>query len=416
VTLHYAPDAGAVRSDPEAADDGVASQHHRDRKPPADRVFTACMGTQLLVVQHLRRHLPRPEGRDFLIWHPLEEIGFVDRLMQSIIANAGFADTLDIRGFASLQPRTQGPAAWPLESTRRLRQDAATLRRWLARNRVAEGDIELWADDPIHFNVIFPRGLLRRSRHVKIPHAFNHEDATVAPWKEARERQWRERPWRQRCVFLPWQRWTSGVDLRMERVVYDRAYSFDLPSPWAADSIDVSELISLDAFAATYETLPPAMRAEVEAMLAPVRAGRRPLLVLLLFGLRPGPGPDLQPIYQQALRRIFAERAGELAGCTLAVKAHPGATGVEEKILIDWLRDNLPARVLPILHGLNLEFMLPQLQPDYVMAGLCGALPIVRRLGSGRPVALAEMIELYLRDCPDQRGAVDQFLRGVDIW
>src|SRR5438874_1158005 len=125
----------------------------------ADRIFTACMGTQLLVIQHLRRHLALPTGRDFLIWHPLEEIGAVDRLMRSVIADAGFADTLDMRDFASLKPRSQGAALWPLESTRRLRQDAATVRDWMAHNRIADANVELWADDPIHFNVIFPRGL-----------------------------------------------------------------------------------------------------------------------------------------------------------------------------------------------------------------------------------------------------------------
>ena len=372
------------------------------------------MGTQLLVVQHLRRHLGGPGGRDFLIWHPLEGIGFVDGLMRQVIAGAGFADTLDMRGFASLRPRTAGAVAWAAESPRRLRQDAATLRGWLARNRVAEVEAELWADEPIHFNVVFPRALLRRARHVKIPHAFNHDDVLSAPWKAAQERRWRARPWPQRCGFLPWQRWTSGVDLRMERVVYDRAYSFNAPSPWAARSIDVSRLISLDAFADTYQTLPAALRAEVETMLAPIRAGRRPLLVLLLFGLRPGPGPYLPPVYKAALQRIFAER--ELAGCTLAVKAHPAATGAEEHALVDWLRDNLPARVLPIMHGLNLEFMLPQLRPDFVLAGLCGALPIVRRLGSGRAVALAEMVELYRREHPGERGTIDRFLHGVEIW
>src|SRR5207253_295661 len=139
----------------------------RDTNFGADRIFTACMGTQLLVIQHLRRHLARPAGRDFLIWHPLEGIGFIDRLMRSVIAEAGFADTLDMRDFASLKPHTQGPVAWPLESTRRLRRDAAAVRHWMARNRIAEADVELWADDPIHLNVSFPRGLLRWARHVK---------------------------------------------------------------------------------------------------------------------------------------------------------------------------------------------------------------------------------------------------------
>ena len=51
-------------------------------------------------------------------------------------------------------------------------------------------------------------------------------------------------------------------------------------------------------------------------------------------------------------------------------------------------------------HPLNLEFMLPQLRPDYVVAGLCGSLPIVRDLGAGRPIMLAEWLDIILRNGP----------------
>lgn len=381
-----------------------------------DRLFTACTGTQLLVIQHLRRHLPAKGARDFLLWHPLENLGPADALMRNIIAGAGFADTLDIRDFASLQPRTQSAASWVFESVRRLRHDAARLHGWLAANGVNEGAAELWVDDPLHFNVIFALGALRRVRRVKIPHAFNHEDVTVAGWKALLERRARQMSWPKRHLFLPWQRRVAGVDLRTDNIAFDRAYSFDLPSPWAADSIDVSHLISLDAFAATYAVLPAALRDEVEAILAPIRAAPRPLVVLLLFGLHDGPGPDLRPIYRKALRRIFCERAGELSGGSLAVKAHPAANGIEEAAFVDRMGGDLPVQVLPMLHGLNLELMLPQLHPDYVIAGLCGGLPVVRRLGVGRPIALAEMIDAYHVEHPDEREAVHEFLHGIETW
>ena len=381
-----------------------------------DRIFTACTGTQLLVIQHLRRHLPSHGARDFLLWHPLEDLDIADALMRGVVADAGFTDTLDIRGFASLQPRTQGAAAWLFESARRLRRDAACLHGWLAANGVDESRAELWVDDPIHFNVVFPLGALPRLRRVKIPHAFNHEDVTAAGWKTWLERRARQMSWPKRHLFLPWQRWVTGVDLRTESIKFDRGYSFDLPSPWAAESMDVSDLISLDAFAATYATLPAALRDEVEAILAPLHAASRPLIVLLLFGLQDGPGPDLRPVYLKSLQRIFAERADELTGGALAVKTHPASNGSEEAAFIASLRDHLPVPVLPLLHGLNLELMLPQLRPDFVIAGLCGGLPIVRRLGLGRAIALAEMVDLCLADWPDHQQSFREFLRGIEIW
>src|SRR5262249_49024482 len=157
-------------------------------------------GTQLLVIQHLRRHLQLPEAREFLIWHPYGNAVAMDGLMRAVISTAGFAGTLDMRDFASLRPRTQGPLAWWLESPRRLRHDATKIRDWMEKNRIAESDVELWADDPIHFQAIFLRGLLQKSRPVKLPHCFNLEDVTTPGWKSQLERQWRATP-RSRKLF-----------------------------------------------------------------------------------------------------------------------------------------------------------------------------------------------------------------------
>src|SRR5262249_32050091 len=233
-------------------DAGRAALHHARRgqgfrpltrplSPPGSatrlvRIFTACHGTQLLVIQHLRRHLQLPAAREFLLWHPMQNIPLVAEFMRSLIATAGFADTLDMRQFASLRPRTQGPWQWWLESARRLRSDATTLHRWMESNRIAPEDAELWADDPIHFNVIFTRGMLHKSRHVKIPHCFNLEDVTIRDFKNNLEKTWRKAHWPKRFIYHPWLRWSSGVDLRVERTVYDRAYTFDQPSPWSTHS------------------------------------------------------------------------------------------------------------------------------------------------------------------------------------
>jgi hypothetical protein len=378
------------------------------------RIFTACHGTQLLVIQHLRRHLQLPSAREFLIWHPLDKMTSIEAFVQSVLSTAGFADTLDIRDFESLKPRSQGHLTWWLESVRRLATDAATVRRWMENNGIVEHDAELWADDPIHFNVTFPSGLLRKARHVKIPHCFNHEDATVPESKERSEKQWRLTSWPKRLFFLPWQRWMSGVDLRMERVVYDRAYTFDQPSSWAGKSMDVSHLISLKAFEETFQTLPASARADVEKILGPIRAGRRPLVILLLFGL--GSGPALRHLYETSVSRIFSEHSSELNGCSLAVKVHPAANGAGEQVFIDWLKVNIPAQIYPIFHPLNLEFMLPWLKPDYVLAGVCGALPIIRRLKLARPVALSELTDAYLREHPNERQAIGKFLHGIELW
>ena len=379
-----------------------------------DRIFTACHGTQLLVIQHLRRHLQRPPAREFLIWHPLDGNPSLDRFMQSIVAEAGFDAVLDIRDIESLQPRTQGSLAWWFESARRLRSDAGTLHGWTAANGIDEATAELWADEPTHLNVILSRGALARSVQVKIPHCFNFEDAMTPHLVSNVKAQWQRASWAKKHVYYPWLRLSAQVDMRVDRIAYERAYTFAMPSPWSAKSVDVSKLISIDAFAQTYRGLPPAMRAEVDAIVAPIRAGAKPLLLLLLFGL--GSDDTTRTLYQKTMLRIFSEHATELQGGSLVVKWHPAASGEQERLLVEWLAKNVPAQVHDIRHPLNLEFLLPQLKPDYVMAGLCGSLPIVRDLRAGRAIMLAEFLDSYLAQTPTARQWVPRFLHGIEVW
>ena len=408
MTVHFAR---------EASKNPPATAPHNGAQTPAatlTRIFAACHGTQLLVIQHLRRHLPRPPAREFLIWHPFDNNPAVDRFMNAIVSEAGFDGTLDIRDFESLKPRTQGPLTWLFESARRLRSDADTLRGWMAANRIEEAAAELWTDDPLHFYAIFPRAVLSRARQIKTPHCFNHEDSMSADSKQDLEAGWTSTSWPKKFLFVPWQRWMSGVDMRMERIVYDRAYTFASPSPWSANSLEISALIAVDAFAGTYGGLPRSMRAEVDNLLAPIRASAKPLVLLLLFGL--GEDDAFRTRYQRAMARIFSEHAAELQGASLVVKWHPGASGEQEPLLVEWLRNNISAQVREIRHPLNLEFMLPQLRPDYVVAGLCGSLPIVRDLGAGRPIIISEWLDQYLAVRPGERQAVTQFLRGIEVW
>ena len=113
---------------------------------------------------------------------------------------------------------------------------------------------------------------------------------------------------------------------------------------------------------------------------------------------------------------MFSEHAPELSGCTLAVKVHPATSGRDEELFFDWLGAAVPANVVPVRSILNLEFMLPQLRPDYVLAGPCGALPIVKRLRIGRPILLREIMEETLDAYPAERGSHESLVSGIDVW
>jgi len=367
-----------------------------------------------MVVLHLRRHLQLPKAREFLVWHPLATPPPMDRFMRQLVPAAGFDGVLDIRDFENLRPRTQGAAAWWIESARRFRKDALEVRRWLSKRSIEDTDLELWADDPIHFNSSFLKGLLRDARQVKFPHSFNHEDSTTPDYRARLAADLRAVSIARRILFTPWLKWLSGVDNGPEpRLRYSEAYTFDRPSPWAPGSIDVSRLISIEAFRQTAEGLPASVKSEVEEMLAPIVKEGKPIILLLLFGL----SSSMRVAYQNALSRLMRDRAGEFERSTLVVKSHPGAPGdEEERSFFRWLTNLRPTRVFFIRHPLNLEFLLPEMNLAYVLAGPCGALPIVRRLKSGRPIVLPEIMDEMARQFPRERKALAQLVAGMEAW
>ncbi len=158
----------------------------------------------------------------------LERDGGLEALMKSVIAEAGFASTLDMRFFESLRPRAAGSALWWFESVRRLRADARTVWQWMDSNGIVESELELWAEDPVHFGSLFQSascGGLGRSSTL---YYFNLEDESIPAYRASvifdRER---SAHWAKRLLFWPWQKLLSGFDARPSRAhVYEIGYSF----------------------------------------------------------------------------------------------------------------------------------------------------------------------------------------------
>lgn len=100
----------------------------------------------------------------------------------------------------------------------------------------------------------------------------------------------------------------------------------------------------------------------------------------------------------------------------MGVKVHPGAKGVEEERFFDWAARQLPLPVFPIRSVLNLEFMLHLLHPKFVLAGPCGALPIVRRLKVGRAIVLREILEILAQRYPDDSKTFESLTEGMEVW
>lgn len=377
------------------------------------RIYSVTQGTQLLVVQHLRLHLDLPPAEEYLIWYPLNDSPWVDVFMREVIASAGFTATLDVRALQSLAPRRHSAVEWLFEAPRRLAVDAKYIRNWLGEVGAMEGDVELWLDDPIHFNVVFLRALLARATQIKFPHCFNIEDAGGVGYRHRYEvKMRRENSWLRRG-FCRWLRLLTGCDFNPESLLsYDHAYSFDVPSSWSSRQLDVSHLVSLERLAETYRSLPHALRIDIEEQLRPLGNAKGPVALLLLFGLT----PTASHSYRQAMTRVFAEHGDLLRGGVLGIKVHPGARGPEEEEFFSWARASLPVEVIPLRTVMNLELLLPILLPDFVFAGPCGALPVLRTLEVSRPIVLSEVTEELCRSHPTEAEDFRRLVQGMEVW
>jgi hypothetical protein len=278
-------------------------------------------------------------------------------------------------------------------------------------NCISDQELEVWTDDPIHFNTLFARAMWPNVRHVKFPHCFNLDDALSSNFKRDLEERWTKASSLKKYLYWPWLRFISGVDYG-HRTVFDRAYTFNVTSPWAKQSIDISHLITTEAFVQTYQSFPQEIKLGILSQLQPIRLAPGPLILLLLFGLT----PSIREAYQNAVARIFSERNDELADCNLAVKIHPGAIGLEEEVFFNWLETRMPGRIFPIRSGINLEFFLHELQPDYIWAGPCGAMPVLRRLQGPRLVALPEITELFAHTSSGRPNTYEHILGDIEVW
>jgi hypothetical protein len=376
------------------------------------RIFMACLSTSLMSLLHIREYLRLPPAREYLAWNCTGGQKWMTSFMHEVAENSGFDGVLDMRDFDSFKPRCEGPFRWPIELARRLRNDVRTVHRWEQTNGIKRtGHIELWTEDPIHFDTQFSIAAWADAAQIKYPHCLYQEHGMTALVMTDMMKRWTDQTFARRTLYGSWVRLTSGLDLaRPPR--YDRAYTFDSPSPWAEESIDLSRLISLDAFFSTYRRLPLSVRNDVEAQIAPIKAGGARTVVLLLMGLN----QTLRQLYQSAIERLLLERQSELSDCRFVVKAHPSAFGPDEEALFAWMAERLPGRFFPIRTGLNLEFILPLLSPEFVIAGPCGILPVLRKLRSPRGITLPEIRAYYEPLYATAKPVYDAMLRGTEVW
>lgn len=378
------------------------------------RICAAVSTTQLLSLIHILRNQPEDNCRDVLLWYSYDGAIENRRMMREVIKSYEFTADYELVGLKVPTPRESGPLLWPLQSLLRHRHDANRIRALLAPHLRAAASVEVWTDEPIHFPMRFLHGLFPEAEHVKFPHGFDLEDASCASYRQRTLDKAAAEVTRARRLFWHAIRLGSGVRYDLDHgLQFDKAFTFGVPSPWSKDSINVSRLIDSEEMRAIYLRLPLSLRNEIEEK---VRAASglagQPWALLLLFGL----DENLRKKYMDAIRRVYRERPETFSGLQLVVKPHPVNRNDQPGILVEELSQALGREVTLFDCTLNLDILWSVVPAKLVMAGPCGALPTIRRLGETRAVILREILESMETFFPEDKQQYELIAEGFEVW
>ncbi|MBE9250758.1 hypothetical protein IQ226_16790 [Dolichospermum sp. LEGE 00240] len=361
------------------------------------RICAVVSTTQLLPLIHILRHQPEENCQDILIWDTSvmgesAEKGAI--LMQAVAESYPFAATYRLKGFKISTPRTAGRISWPFQFLLRHRHDSRLLRNLLLPHLKDSPQIEIWTDEPIHFPMMFLHGMFPTATHVKIPHAFNLENGGCIDYRNSFLSQriyqsgfFRKLLWKLNDLI-------SNVKYDKETgLTFDRAYTFDHLSCWSNNTIDLSHTIVAENLKNIYELLPLHLKLEVEEKIVIASNGsEKKWILLLLFGLN----NDIKNAYRKSINRIFRESPEIFSNHQLVLKPHP--VGRDDLLieLIDELSLDLSMKVTAFDCRINLDILWHLIPANIVLAGPCGALPIIKRLGISKPLVLKEIMDELL--------------------
>jgi hypothetical protein len=334
--------------------------------------------------------------------------------MFDIIKAYPFAASFELVNFMMLRPRTAAGILWPFESLRRHRHDANKLRAWLDPYVKKAKVLEVWTDEPIHFPMRFLHGMFPKAVHVKFPHSFNSDDSDAPRYRDGFIKRCYAESTIGRRLFWTVLQLVCGVRLNCKYgFEFDRAYTFDRPSPWSSNSVDLSGLVQREVMAESYFRLPQTVRGEVEKRIreATVIPGL-PWTLVLLFGIEEGG----RRIYRDAILRITEQHAESLAGCLLVVKPHPLSRNQEPQLLAKELGDALGQPVGVFDCTLNLDILWPVLPVKLLLAGPSGAVPVAKRVGIARTIVIRELLEHLILLLPAEEEGFRVIARDVEVW
>ncbi len=381
------------------------------------RICAAVSTTQLLPLIHLLRYQPEENCQDILLWDTSvmgvsAEEGAT--LMKAVAESYPFAATYRLKNFKISTPRTAGTVGWPFQFLLRHRHDSQILKKLLIPHLKGNPQVEIWTDEPIHSPMRFIHGMFPSACHVKIPHAFNLELFANKFYRATMLEQSKSKATIPRKILWKINNLISGISYDTETgLIFDRAYTFNRPSPWSDNSVDMSQTITLENMKEIYRYLPKYLQSEIENKIQSVSSSpKKPWILLLLFGISTLEGKQ---IYRNAINRIFQEKPELFSGRQLVLKPHPTGPTKLSLELVEELSHDLPIEVSFFDCRLNLDVLWHLIPADIVLAGPCGALPIVNRLGVARSLVVKEILEDFFNFLPEDSNEFKAFREMLEV-
>ena len=137
-------------------------------------------------------------------------------------------------------------------------------------------------------------------------------------------------------------------------------------------------------------------------------------VLLLLFGL----DKDLKDAYRKSINRIFREYPELFLNRQLVLKPHPINSDNLLIELVEELTQDLSITVTLFDCRVNLDILWSLIPADIVLAGPCGALPIIKRFGVSKPFVLNEVMDEYLSHYPSDGWEAKtswELVQGINI-
>ena len=344
-----------------------------------------------------------------------------------------FAGVYELANFKTRHDRIAKP--WPMHRTRGLKQalveqlqglnrrlellsnhrrDAREIRHTLQAHLATGRVKEVWTDEPGNHPMRLVHGLFPKATHVKFPHAFCLEDPSSFLFREQVLEEWREEATWRRNAFWHLARMYSSVRFNLQLgSCFDRAYTFDVESPWSDKSVDVSRLVTSSEMVRAYGALPAALRREIESQVNAASGGNHlQWALLLLFEL----DERARAKYVQAMVRIVQQHPDAFGNLQFVVKPHPLNRDGQPELLAQELSQALNKPVTIFNCALSLDILWSVVPARLVFAGPCGALPVARRLGAATTIVLREILDEWKHRHPGYAHYYDLIVDGIDVW